>query len=290
MKDGYGQRFDLPSLLKLEDLDIRGIANNFAVLTVKEYYNLLLGFFEAVPKVTEVLTRITVHDGDEEDFKNLFETKHLLRSIGYNKLAPVLDGVIDAGKNGNKEFAADCAKKILNDINRLNNRIMLSIKTIKEEDWIDKKKREDDAAFEAQTLTIVIKQLEHEEATRKLQVLAIDDSPVVLKTISSALGSLYNVYTLSDPMLLEKFLEEITPELFLLDYKMPRRSGFDLVPIIRNFEEHKDTPILFLTSAGTSDNVSAASMLGARDFMVKPFHGETLRKKVAKHIVKKKLF
>ncbi|MDR0443686.1 MAG: response regulator [Treponema sp.] len=287
MGDGLYHSFDLSTLLRLGDLDIRGISDDFMALTIREYFSLLSDFLEAAPKVSDALTKITVLGGDEADFKSLDDMKHLLRSMGYSKLTPVIDGVVDAGKKGSKEFAADCAKKLLNDFSRLYNRIIITVKPDRPR---NQPYNPDEETFEKQTLKVVLKQLEHEEATRKLQVLAIDDSPVVLKSISSALSSNYTVYTLSEPMLVEKFLKEITPELFLLDYKMPRRSGFDLVPIIRNFEEHKDTPIIFLTSAGTSDNVSAAAMLGASDFMVKPFHGDTLREKVSRHIVKKKMF
>jgi DNA-binding response OmpR family regulator len=95
---------------------------------------------------------------------------------------------------------------------------------------------------------------------------------------------------MTDPTKLEKFLQQITPELFLLDYNMPVLSGFDLIPIIRNFEEHKNTPIIFLTSMGTQTNVATAFKLGACDFIVKPFQGLQLREKIKKHIVRKKLF
>jgi DNA-binding response OmpR family regulator len=95
---------------------------------------------------------------------------------------------------------------------------------------------------------------------------------------------------MTDPTRLEKFLWQVTPELFLLDYKMPALSGFDLVPIIRSFSEHKTTPVIFLTSEGTMAHVSAAFALGACDFIVKPIQGNILREKIAKHIVRKKLF
>jgi CheY-like chemotaxis protein len=269
------------------DLDIRGIADDFMALTIREYFSVLSDFVELAPKINDALVKISALGGDKEVFKNLDDMKRLLRSLGYNKLSPVIDGVIDAGKKGNREYASDCAKRLLTDFSRLYSRIKM---TMKEDQPAKSSGTDDDTAYDKELLKVVLKQLEHTEATRKLQVLAIDDSPVVLKSISSALSGSYNVYTLSDPLLIEKFLKEITPELFLLDYKMPGRSGFDLVPIIRNFEEHKDTPIIFLTSSGTSDNVSAAAMLGASDFMVKPFHGDTLREKVAKHIVRKKLY
>jgi CheY-like chemotaxis protein len=89
---------------------------------------------------------------------------------------------------------------------------------------------------------------------------------------------------------LEKVLQKLTPDLFLLDYLMPERTGFELIPVIRSFEEHKDTPIIFLTSIGTIDNVTSALALGASGFVIKPFDPNTLREKIAKHIVKKKLF
>jgi len=126
-----------------------------------------------------------------------------------------------------------------------------------------------------------------EEAARKPQILAVDDTPVMLRTISSTLND-YDVFTLSDPLLVEKYLRQIKPDLILLDYKMPGLNGFDLVPIIRSIEEHKNTPIIFLTSMGTNDNIVTAATLGACDFIVKPFKAEILREKVAKHIAVKK--
>jgi PleD family two-component response regulator len=138
-------------------------------------------------------------------------------------------------------------------------------------------------------LSKAISLLEQEEATRKMRILAVDDSPVMLQTVSSLLDKDYTVYKMVNPKMLEKFLEQVTPELFLLDYKMPELSEFDLIPIIRSFEEHKDTPIVFLTSEGSSDHVSSAMTLGDCDYIVKPFQPNILREKVAKHIVRKNL-
>jgi len=126
-----------------------------------------------------------------------------------------------------------------------------------------------------------------EHGKRKLLILAVDDSPIVLQSVSSILSGRYKVFTLPKPAELEKVLQKLTPDLFLLDYKMPEVSGFELVPIIRSYEEHKDTPIIFLTSTGSMDNVTAAITLGASDYVVKPFNPVVLREKIAKHIVRK---
>jgi PleD family two-component response regulator len=142
----------------------------------------------------------------------------------------------------------------------------------------------------ALSLNDYIQRLDKEDADRKLSILAVDDSPVILNSVSSVLSSYYKVYTLPKPLELVKVLQKLTPELFLLDYQMPELSGFDLIPIIRSMPEHADTPIIFLTSIGTLDNVTAALALGASDFVVKPFDPEILREKISKHIVRKKLF
>ena len=113
-------------------------------------------------------------------------------------------------------------------------------------------------------------------------ILAVDDAPDVLKSVFHELRDLYTVFTLPKPEMLESFLMKTTPDLFLLDYNMPVLSGFDLIPIIRRFKKHEHTPIIFLTSEGTIDNLSAAVALGASDFIVKPFNPDILREKIAK--------
>ena len=115
-------------------------------------------------------------------------------------------------------------------------------------------------------------------------ILAIDDAPDVLKSVHAMLRDRYKVYTLPKPEKLKEFLQKTTPDLFLLDFQMPALCGFDLIPIIRGFPEHKDTPIIFLTSEGTIDNLTVAVSLGACDFIVKPFESEVIKEKIAKHI------
>ena len=115
-------------------------------------------------------------------------------------------------------------------------------------------------------------------------VLAIDDSPTLLHEINHALNDIYSVYTLPVPDQLENILSMVVPDLFILDYNMPRITGFELFPLIRKHPEHSDTPILFLTTEGTPDHVYAAIMLGASAFMVKPLNDVLLREKVGSHL------
>ena len=125
-----------------------------------------------------------------------------------------------------------------------------------------------------------------EEEEAKPVIIAVDDAPDILRMVHLLLRDIYKVYILSEPEKLETLLHTVKPDLFLLDYKMPDVSGFDLIPVIRSFPEHNETPIIFLTSVITADSLTVASRLGASDYIVKPINAETLREKVAKHIKK----
>jgi len=112
-------------------------------------------------------------------------------------------------------------------------------------------------------------------------IMAVDDNPSILRSIKSMLDDKYKVYTLSEPQVMSEVLKKVSPDLFLLDYKMPVINGFELVQIIRSLSRHQETPIMFLTSEGTIDNLSIAMSLGSADFIVKPIDEETLTKKVS---------
>jgi len=123
-----------------------------------------------------------------------------------------------------------------------------------------------------------------ESSSTKRIVLAVDDAPDILRAVHSMLHVKYKVYTLPKPEKLPKLLRDVTPDLFLIDYKMPSISGFDLIALIREFPEHKETPVIFMTSEGTFDNISTAVDLGAVDFIAKPFEMDVLRGKIERHI------
>jgi putative two-component system response regulator len=125
-------------------------------------------------------------------------------------------------------------------------------------------------------------------AADKPIVLSVDDNPSILLAVSSLLGDEYTVYTMSEVInesMLIELLKKVTPDLFLLDYNMPALNGFDLIPIIRNFPVHEETPIIFLTSDGTADRVSAAVKLGACDYIVKPIDKAKLLEKISAYSV-----
>jgi Response regulators consisting of a CheY-like receiver domain and a winged-helix DNA-binding domain len=60
------------------------------------------------------------------------------------------------------------------------------------------------------------------------------------------------------------------PELILLDLKMPRLSGFDVLAWLRNEGGCRNVPVIILTSSNHESDIKRAYDLGANSYLVKP--------------------
>ena len=67
---------------------------------------------------------------------------------------------------------------------------------------------------------------------------------------------------------LKRFFET-HPDVLIADVMMPHMDGFEMVRRIRKTDDH--TPVLFLTSKSTPDDVVTGFELGANDYLKKPF-------------------
>ncbi|MBA2848957.1 response regulator [Thermosulfuriphilus ammonigenes] len=66
------------------------------------------------------------------------------------------------------------------------------------------------------------------------------------------------------------------PMLVLLDLKMPRKSGFDVLAWIRAQEVLRRLPVVVLTSSKDTPDINRAYDLGANSYLVKPVAFEAL--------------
>jgi CheY-like chemotaxis protein len=268
--------FNLTALLRLNDLNIREFAESHKKTTVREYFLLLSQFLCFVPDVSDAINRFADDDSHAMDWKRIKDIIPLFEKMSCERYLPDLCAIRSACERGDHRAAASHAVNIDQSLKNLYSQLV-SAKITKEGESFPNI----DSA-----LLPCLKTAETKIANRELFVLTIDDSPAILEAVSAVLSSEYKVFKLPKPTMLEKVLEQVNPDLFLLDYQMPERNGFELIPIIRGFDKHKDTPIIFLTSEGTVDNITAAVGLGACDFIVKPFNPDQLREKVARHITR----
>lgn len=67
------------------------------------------------------------------------------------------------------------------------------------------------------------------------------------------------------------FADRERPDLILLDLKMPRCDGFEVLQVLKGDPEFREIPVIVLTSSDRDDDVRHAYRLGTNSYVVKPF-------------------
>ncbi|MDR0293248.1 MAG: response regulator [Oscillospiraceae bacterium] len=272
--------FELRLLLKTDVLDVRKVAAGDALLSVSKYFDMVRIFLDDTPEVLKSLSRIAALEGDDMDFRRLEDMNKLLPGIGTHILKDDFSAILDAGRENGGEPPAGRADEAAATLRALHTQVMTAVKPP-----VSNEEEQGELILAA-----CLSQMDHEESNRKLRVLSVDAAAFMLQTIASALSDEYDVFSLKKGALVEKFLRYTVPELFLLDYNMPGITGGELVSVIRSFDEHKETPVIFLTAAETEESVRDAVPSVACDYIVKPPDIRVLKAKMEKHIVRKKAF
>jgi len=102
-------------------------------------------------------------------------------------------------------------------------------------------------------------------------VLAVDDDPLVLESLADALGRLgYDVWQALDGETALILASEQQPDVILLDIKMPGMDGFEVCRQLREQEETRLIPVIFLTGHANREARIRGLDVGASDFLGKP--------------------
>ena len=104
------------------------------------------------------------------------------------------------------------------------------------------------------------------------KVLVVDDEEDVLRFISDALGHEgIEVVTAFDGLSALDMAGSEKPDIIILDIMMPLMNGYEVCQQLRSNPSTADIPVMFLSSAYTTDAVRIGRELGAVGYIVKPF-------------------
>jgi signal transduction histidine kinase len=102
-------------------------------------------------------------------------------------------------------------------------------------------------------------------------VLIVDDDPTARETLVAMLeGEYYDLQLAKDGFQALRMLEQIQPDLILLDIMMPGMDGFEVCRRIRSTPQIAEVPIIVLTALDDHDSLVRAIEAGADDFITKP--------------------
>ena len=108
-------------------------------------------------------------------------------------------------------------------------------------------------------------------------VMVTDDSVTVRKVTTRLLErNGYEVVTAKDGMDAIAKLEDVKPDVMLLDIEMPRMDGFEVATHVRHDSRLKDVPIIMITSRTGEKHRERAFDIGVNCYMGKPFQENEL--------------
>jgi diguanylate cyclase (GGDEF)-like protein len=104
------------------------------------------------------------------------------------------------------------------------------------------------------------------------RILVVDDEPMVSRGLASLLGRRgLAVTVLNDPLRFWSVVEQVKPNLILLDLEMPKISGTELCRAIRNDRRWSELPVVFVTGHTDQASIQRVFTAGADDYVGKPF-------------------
>ena len=116
----------------------------------------------------------------------------------------------------------------------------------------------------------------------KRRILAVDDNSISLATIEQELKREYEVIPVNSGERALQYLRRERPDLILMDIQMAQKSGIETLREIRGMEKCNDIPVIMITSKQDKATVVESSKLGVDDYVVKPFKGDDLRRRIGR--------
>jgi len=117
-----------------------------------------------------------------------------------------------------------------------------------------------------------------------IKIVCIDDGATIRATVQAILSQHgYAITAIANPLDTFSVVFQVKPDLILCDIAMPELDGYEICAMLRKSTAFRQTPIIMLTGKdGFIDRVRAR-MVGATDYLTKPFGENELLMLVEKY-------
>ncbi len=120
---------------------------------------------------------------------------------------------------------------------------------------------------------------------KNIKVMVVDDSSTIRKSAEMFLGKAgFTVVSIEDGLEVLTRIDEENPDLVFIDVIMPKIDGLQACQIIKRNSKFKNTPIIFLSSKDSEFDKARGLMMGANDYLTKPFTKEGIIEIVKRYV------
>ncbi|MCB0340650.1 MAG: response regulator [Pseudobdellovibrionaceae bacterium] len=113
-------------------------------------------------------------------------------------------------------------------------------------------------------------------------ILVIEDDETMRKSLRRIFESEgYRVTTAADGTQLSQVLDVAPIDLIVLDVGLPWINGFELAKLMKEHDQLKHLPLVFVSGRSSEEDVKKGFELGADDYIKKPFDIEKIKKSIS---------
>ena len=120
--------------------------------------------------------------------------------------------------------------------------------------------------------------------TKDVRLLFIDDDPMFLELMKSAITKEYKVAVALSGQEGIQIAEQLNPNIIFLDANMPGMDGYETCSLLKSNKKLRHIPIIFISATNELDGEWKGLSLGAVDYMNKPIDPEIFHARVGIHI------
>jgi DNA-binding NarL/FixJ family response regulator len=128
------------------------------------------------------------------------------------------------------------------------------------------------------------------ESKRSDVVLVVDDSPETLRLLTDALdGAGMTVMVALDGAAAMRIVDQITPDMILLDAVMPGMDGFETCRRLKRDAGLSNVPVIFMTGLAETEHIVRGLEAGGVDYVTKPIVIEEMLARIRVHLANARL-
>src|ERR1700751_5504298 len=128
------------------------------------------------------------------------------------------------------------------------------------------------------------------EPKKRDVALVVDDSPETLRLLTDALdGAGMTVMVALDGASAMRIVDQITPDIVLLDAVMPGMDGFETCKRLKRDAGLGNVPIIFMTGLAETEHIVRGLEAGGVDYVTKPIVIEEMLARIRVHLANARL-
>jgi DNA-binding response OmpR family regulator len=128
------------------------------------------------------------------------------------------------------------------------------------------------------------------ESKKRDVALVVDDSPETLRLLTDALdGAGMTVMVAMDGAAAMRIVEQITPDIILLDAIMPGMDGFETCQRLKRDAGLSNVPVIFMTGLAETEHIVRGLEAGGVDYVTKPIVIEEMLARIRVHLANARL-